>query len=335
MKLGVCGLGFMGATHLKALRSVPEVTLVAVCSPDDKQRTGDLSGVGGNTGSGGKFDFAGIARWRRLEDLLADTNVDAVDLCLPTYLHEPAAIAALRAGKHVLVEKPMALDAAACGRMMDAARSSGKVLMTAQVLRFFPVYAALRTAVPRLGQIRAASFRRRCAMPGWGDWLKDVSRSGGAVLDLLIHDIDMCLHLFGQPSVISATGFQDVARGIDILDARLHYAQGFTASIQGGWHPGEFPFSMEYSVVGDGGAVEYSSADASKKAPTLYSPPGTESLALEDTDGYAAEIAYFAECCRTGAAPARCRPRESAAAVSVARQLEHSRTRNGEIVSCQ
>src|SRR4029453_15552505 len=109
------------------------------------------------------------AGYSDLDALLADPNIDAVDLCLPTDLHESVAVAALRAGKHVLVEKPMALDGASADRMIAEAARAERVLMTAQVLRFWPDYTRLRDAV-RSGQhgpLRFAVFRRRCAAPGW------------------------------------------------------------------------------------------------------------------------------------------------------------------------
>src|SRR5205807_428336 len=88
---------------------------------------------------------------------------------------------ALRAGKHVLVEKPMALDGEAADRMIREAEARGRVLMTAQVLRFFPEYMALEQAIraPELGRVRCATFRRRCGAPAWGGWLKDPLQSGG------------------------------------------------------------------------------------------------------------------------------------------------------------
>ena len=88
------------------------------------------------------MDFGKAARYRKFEDLLADPNVEAVDLCVPSYLHAKLALQALAAGKHVLVEKPMALTGEECDDMIAASKKAGKVLMVAQVLRFWPDYAA-------------------------------------------------------------------------------------------------------------------------------------------------------------------------------------------------
>jgi predicted dehydrogenase len=108
MRIAVVGLGFMGSTHLQALRKVPEAKLAAVVSDDPRKLEGDLSGISGNLNraSDDKLDFSTIRKYRRVEDALADPEIDAVDLCLPTHLHAPIAAQSLQAGKHVLVEKP-------------------------------------------------------------------------------------------------------------------------------------------------------------------------------------------------------------------------------------
>ena len=336
MRVAVLGLGFMGSTHLKALRSVAGAELVAVYSSDERKLAGDLSGVHGNLGGPGeRLDFEGVARYRAIEELLADSRVEAVDLCLPTDLHAPVAIAALRAGKHVFVEKPMALDGKSAEAMIAEAAKAGRVLMAAQVLRFFPMYAALKNALERLGPIRSAVFRRRCAAPGWSAWLADPARSGGGVFDLLIHDADMALHLFGPPETVSATGYEALAAGIDVIAGTLHYPGGAGVAIVGGWHhPRSYPFSMEYTVVGDNGTVEYSSAAAT--GPVLYRADGeSEPLPQAEKDGYAAEIEYFIECCRTGRQPDLCPPRESAHAVALMRLLQEARSKNGERIPCK
>src|SRR5437868_3083130 len=336
MRLAVLGLGFMGSTHLKALRGIPGAQLAAVYSGDPSKLSGDLSAIQGNIGGPGeKFDFSNVAKYNTIEEVLADRSIDAVDICLPTHLHADVAVEALRSGKHVLVEKPIALDADSAKGMLEAAEQNQRVLMTAQVLRFFPQYTALRKVISSgdLGKVRLAMFRRRCAAPAWSRWLADPEQSGGGVFDLLIHDIDMCLHLFGKPETVSATGYEALSSGIDVITAELHYPGQGTAFVTGGWHhPKSYPFSMEYTVIADGGTVDYNSDG---RPPMLYRLDGeTEALPLPDTDGYAAEIAYFIECCRSGKAPELCPPAESAAAVALMRLLLEARNRNGERIAC-
>jgi predicted dehydrogenase len=327
----------MGSVHLKALRAIPGAELTAVCSRDQRKLNGDLSAIQGNLGPAGeRFDFGNVAKYTEIDALLGDPRVDAVDICLPTSLHAPVAIAALRMGKHVLVEKPMALDVESCEDMLAAARSADRVLMVAQVLRFFPAYNVLYQSVRSggLGAPRFASFGRRCAAPAWSEWLADPEQSGGGAFDLLIHDVDMCLRLFGMPERVSAKGYEALGSGIDVMAAELYYREGWSAFITGGWHhPKAYPFTMEYTVVMDQGTVDYSSQG---RPPALYGADGCEkSLSMPDTDGYAAEIEYFIGCCDSQRRPEACLPEESAAAVAMMRLLLESRSRNGERMRCE
>jgi len=322
MKVAVLGLGFMGSVHARALGS----RLGAVYSKDARKLTGDLSAVKGNLdGAGGTLDFSGVTPYDSIDALLADSAIDAVDVCLPTDLHETVAIHAVRAGKHVLVEKPMALDGASAERMIAEAERCGRTIMCAQVLRFLPEYTALRSALAGLGDVRSAFFHRRCGVPTWGGWLLDPARSGGGIFDLLIHDVDFCLSLFGRPEWISATGSGDT------IHAQLYFHDDFVAVIDGGWEvASSYPFRMEYRVSCDGGTVEYSSQGA---APTLYAAE-KRTLPLETIAGYQAEIDYFVNCCEKGEPPRLCRPQDSAEAVELMRELLKARERQGERIPC-
>jgi len=337
MKLAVAGLGFMGSTHLKALKGVPDARLAAVISADVQKLNGDLSAIQGNIGGPGeKLDFTGVRKYSSLDEGFRDPEIEAVDLCLPTDLHAPAALAALRAGKHVLVEKPMALSGDQADEMISTAGRAGRILMVAQVLRFWPDYVALRDALGSgsLGPVRTAFFRRRCAAPTWSKWINDPGKSGGGVFDLLIHDADMCIHLFGLPEAVSATGHEDMAGGIDFICAQLHYAAIPSVTITGGWHhPKSYPFSMEYTVQADGGTIDYSSAG---RPATLYrSDSSSEVLPLASGDGFEGELRYFVDCCRQGRQPALCPPAESAAAVKLALLMVEARKHKGEKIPCR
>ena len=332
MRIGVLGLGFMGSTHIRALRDITGVTLGAVFSSDEAKLAGDLSGVQGNLGgSGERYDFSSVRRYRRIDAMLEDPAIDAVDICLPTNLHAMVAIDALRAGKDVVVEKPMAMDAASAERMIAEAEKHKRILMTAHVLRFMAPYRALIDALAdgRLPALRHAIFRRRCAAPAWGGWLLDPERSGGGVFDLLIHDVDIVLRLLGRPEMVSAVGYEATERGIDVITAELHYSGHRTVVIAGGWHhPKAYPFRMEYTVVTDEGTLEYSSRD---QPPTLYTADGdTRALPQEAIDGYRAELEYFVRCCESRSRPELCPPEDSAAAVALTRLLLEARNRNGE-----
>jgi predicted dehydrogenase len=339
MKIAVLGLGFMGATHVQAWRQIPGAKLAAIASPDPRRLAGDLTGLPGNLAlADAKLDFSSIAKCTSAEEALLDPamkGIEAVDICLPTHLHEPIALLALTAGKHVLVEKPMALDGAGADRMIAAAERHGRVLMAAQVVRFIPPY---RTAADilrsgRLGAVRAAIFRRRCAAPAWSAWLTDPAQSGGGVFDLLIHDIDFCLHLFGKPEAVTASGYEDLPHGVDWIVAQFWYPSIGAVAISGGWHhPAAYPFSMEFTIVSDHGTLEFNSAFTPL---TEYGADGRQhALDVLNTDGYQAELKYFLHCATSGEKPIACPPEESATAVKLAHLMLQSRKRNGEKIAC-
>lgn len=336
MRIAVIGLGFMGSTHLKSLKNIPEAQLAAVVSNDEKKLSGDLSSIQGNIGGPGEvMDFSRVKKYHTVSEVLADPDIEAVDICLPTDQHAPVTLAALRAGKHVLVEKPMALDGAAADEMLVEAQKNGRVLMTGQVLRFIHAYRKTAEMVKSrtLGAVRGASFRRRCAAPAWSQWLANPAKSGGGVFDLLIHDVDYCVHLFGKPAAVSATGYEDLARGIDLILAAFHYPEIGAIAISGGWyHPKSYPFSMEFTVVADGGTLDYSSEG---RPLALYSADGEkQAIEASDVDWFAEELRYFVDCAANGRKPELCPPEESALAVKLARLMLTSRERNGEKIAC-
>ncbi len=332
MKIAVLGLGYMGSTHVSAWKQLPGVTLAAVMSSDERKLAGDLTAIEGNLGNSGEMlDFSAVRKHRTVEAALADTEIDAVDICLPTDLHSEVAIAALRAGKHVLVEKPIALDGAQARAVVREGRKSGRILMAGQVLRFIPAYQALKQKLETAGPLRSAFFRRRCSAPAWSRWLADPARSGGGVFDLLIHDVDYCISVWGMPQSVRATGFEDLAAGVDILHAELTYPGLGPVVITGGWHhPKSYPFSMEFTVVAEKATFEWPFG-----APELreYRADGSaHPQTLPAGDAFAAELAYFAECVREGRQPVLCPPEQSAQAVALMRFMLESRSRKGEMI---
>ncbi len=319
----------MGATHATALSQLPDASLAAVCANDERRLSGDLTDVGGNLGTTfGKLDFSHVRKYRRWQELVEDRSIDVIDICLPTEFHAPVAEAALQAGKHVFCEKPMALKERDCESMIDTARKTGRLLMVGQVLRFFPVYKLLKDSIAsgKWGRIRSTTFIRRCGMPQWSKWLGDEERSGGALMDLLIHDIDQALWQFGQPDRVSAKSMG----APDTMMAALIYPEGPEVRIQGGWFAPETSFSMSYQARFDRAELEMTLDGV-----TVSDAAGVrESVELPAEDPYREQLGYFLECCRNGSQPERCMPRESANAVKVALLLKQSRADGGTQLKC-
>jgi len=209
INIGICGIGFMGMIHHLAASRLVGGRVAAICSRDPKKRAGDWTSIQGNFGPpGGHVDLSGVGAHADLGDLLADASVDLVDLCVPNDEHARLAIRALEAGKHVLVEKPIALDSADADAMVAAAKASGKLLMVGHVLPFFPEFAYAREAVAsgRYGALKAAHLMRVIARPEWSSGISDADRSGGPAIDLHIHDTHFVGLVCGVPRAVHSRG---------------------------------------------------------------------------------------------------------------------------------
>jgi predicted dehydrogenase len=209
MNVAIVGIGFMGWIHYLAYQRVKGVKLAAICTRDPKRRAGDWTGIQGNFGPPGeKVNLDGVAKYASLDELLADEGVDLVDLCLPPNLHESASIAALQAGKHVFVEKPMALTAAGCDRMVKAAQKAGRQICVGHVLPFLPEYAAVRKLIVggKHGKLLGGHFKRIISDPSWLKDFFDPDKVGGPLVDLHVHDAHFIRLLFGMPKAVTSQG---------------------------------------------------------------------------------------------------------------------------------
>ena len=223
--IGIVGIGFMGMIHTLAARGLAGGRVVAICSRDPRKRAGDWTGIRGNFGPPGtQMDMAGIAAHAEFDSLLADPNVGLVDLCVPNDEHAPLAIRALEAGKDVLVEKPIALRIDEADSMLAAAKASGRRLMVAHVLPFFPEFAfALDAARSNTyGKLLAAHLTRVISKPGWSGGIASADRSGGPAIDLHIHDTHFVTLLHGVPRAVHSRGVQDGAAVVHLTTQYLY-----------------------------------------------------------------------------------------------------------------
>ena len=196
INVGVVGLGMMGLTHLDVYSASTAAKVVAVADADPGRRSGTTKARGNVEGQAqGRFDVATVTAYADGLELIRDPNVRIVDVCLPTPLHKAFAIAALEAGKHVLVEKPLARTSADALAIADAADAAyekcGAIAMPAMCMRFWPGWTWLKRAVDErtYGRVLSAKFTRLASHPG-GNFYQSAEASGAAALDLHIHDTD-------------------------------------------------------------------------------------------------------------------------------------------------
>src|SRR5262249_43247709 len=181
----------------------------AVCSRDPAKLAGDWRTTRGNFGpEPGMVDLSGVKKYAAVEELLADPEIDLIDVCAVTDQHAALALRALRVGKHVMVEKAISLTPAEADQMLDAAAQAGKLLMVAHVLPFFPEFKFAAQAIRggQYGKVLAAHFKRVIARPDWSADIADAAKTGGPAVDLHIHDTHFIGLVCGVPQQVFAVG---------------------------------------------------------------------------------------------------------------------------------
>ena len=298
--IGIIGLGFMAATHIKALRKVRGARLAALCSPSGKRLDGDFGDVAGNVGDADplKVDMSEVKAFTDFAAMLADEDIHVIDICSPTTTHRDLAIAALRAGKHVICEKPMARTSEEAREMAAAAERNKRILMPAMCLRFWPEWSWLRDAIKeaRYGRVLSAKFTRIAEPPAWGHGhFHDGRKSGGALLDLHVHDVDFIRACFGHPKSVSAQGYSKFSGAIDHIIGHYEVEGGAMVHAEGGWamNPG-FGFNMSYLVNFEKATVSYDLARG-KEALKVHRDGNTEVMTCEDSDGYIGELQHLVD----------------------------------------
>ncbi|HWL07285.1 MAG TPA: Gfo/Idh/MocA family oxidoreductase, partial [Planctomicrobium sp.] len=235
--VGIVGLGVMGGTHLDVFSKRRDARVVAVADRDQGRRTGQVTvqgNIDGQSQSG--FDFSSVRQYADALDLIHDPNVDLVDICLPTPFHLSVAKLALQAGKHVLVEKPLARTTAEADELARLAASATGLSFCAMCMRFWPGWDWLKEAVDRktYGKVLSATFRRVAQFPG-GPFYSNGEACGGAILDLHIHDSDFINFLFGLPTAVTSRGYSRESGACDHVVTHYHYEQIPLVVAEGGW----------------------------------------------------------------------------------------------------
>ncbi len=307
----------MGRMHAQVYKLLPDVKLVST-----------FSKYGASAVLVAAVHSARVAD--SYDDILQDPDVDVVDICLPTDLHAEFTVKALTAGKHVLCEKPMAIDAASADQMLSAATKSGKTLMIAQCIRFWPEYKRLREIVHAgsLGQLRSLQMTRFGAFPTWSSdgWIGLEPRAGGAALDMHIHDTDFVVDLLGRPDEIVSRGCQD-ERGLSRIFTLMTFGKTIV-QLEGGWDlPADAPFRMSLRAVFDRGLVMFDQGpmtiyeDGAEPVIVNDLPvmsAGEQGGNISDLGGYFFELEYFYRCLREGQAVDLATPESSRLSLEIA-----------------
>lgn len=293
---GVIGLGFIGARHVLAVQSARAAgvpcRLVAVGDRSADRLCGRVSPEGSPDAAPGDalFDPREVRGYVDPRQLIDDPRVDALSICTHTDTHVDLAVAALRAGKHVLVEKPVALSSAEVRRLAAAAHEAGRLCMPAMCMRFWPGWSWLKDRIidGSLGAVQSATFQRLGSPPAWGtQFYRDLSRSGGSLFDLHIHDVDFLRWCFGPPREVTSTGTTMHVSTI------YRYENGPAHVLaEGGqdYAPG-YGFTMRYAVAFRDATADF---DLSRSHPLELSRDGRrEAVEIPALSAYDAEVRHF------------------------------------------
>jgi len=299
VKVGIIGLGFMGTTHLNIYKANDKAEVVAIADVNPAKLAGDISSVFANIGGADNsipLDMSGLALYKDGMDLINDPNVDLVDICLPTYLHRKYAVPALEAGKHLMLEKPMGRTSEDAKAIADAAAKSDKCFTVGMCVRAWPeyryVYEQLKAG--KYGKVKNAFFKRFSpTMEGkaWEDWFSKNEYSGGALLDLHLHDIDQIVSLFGRPTAVTSTGSKGVRSdgAVDHVFTFYDFEDSKMIVAEGGWSATDnSPFEMSFQLVCEKATVIFSQTGLKE----YYEDGTVEEI---DVSGYSGPTGWHAE----------------------------------------
>jgi predicted dehydrogenase len=308
LRVGIIGWGGMGTRHFGGYGVLKDAEVTAIADTQKERLQPGGAGMRINIGeSQATIDPDRHKLYVNPEDLLADPDVDLVDICLPTFLHAEYTKKALQAGKHVLCEKPMAMNSAECAEMLAAAKEAPGKLMIAQCVRFET------TGSGRLGRLLQLSMWRASTPPTWSwqNWLLTSARSGGMILDLHVHDADFVQHMLGRPRAVCSTGAIGPSGGYDVVDTEYIYDGKMAVRASGNvTMPASFGFEAGFMAAYERGCLRYNSNDP--HGLSEMTGEGIRHPELPQKDGYREEIAYFVRCILDNEEPAMVEPESSA-----------------------
>jgi len=292
LRIGLIGCGYMGTMHANCYKNIEGAEVVAFADIRQEKAEELAKGTAAKIYSDGK-------------SLIENADVDAIDICLPTFLHCEHALLAMKKVKYLFVEKPVAFTEEEGEEMLRTAAETGCNVQIGQVIRFWDEYVKLKEIIDAktYGKVINANFRRISPVPtwGWNDWLLDAKLSGGAAQDLHIHDIDYVLSLFGTPQRVSSIK-NTLGEENSYINSLLGY-KNFAVTVEGTWGlPETHPFEAAFRVVFENGVVELDNGKF-----MLYTKDRAEEISLDKVDlagdvkggnisdlgGYYNELLYF------------------------------------------
>jgi len=297
IKVGLIGCGFMGGMHSACYAALAGLGVKVTAVADVRREYAE------NLANGAEIYATGM-------ELIEKADVDVIDVCLPTHLHAAHAVAAMKAGKNVFVEKPIAFKDEDMELILKTEKETGAKVQVGQVIRQWTEYVWLKKAVDAgtFGKIQHAMFRRLSSRPEWAweGWLHQVDKSGGVAVDMHVHDVDFVRYILGEPDVVKAHAHRDAEGVIQQINAVYGYGDKVSVAVESGWdYPADFPFAADFrvkfekaTVIGGGGVVNvYPLGGAAYQAELEEEFQGDNEIGgnISSLGGYYNELKYFVE----------------------------------------
>ena len=323
MNVGLIGVGSISRVHIKAYEKIEEAKIVACC--DIRPETME--------------QFEDARKYTDIDLFLEKEagKLDYVDICLPTYLHKEVAVKAMKLGYDVLCEKPMARSTEEANEMIKVSNETKKRLMIAHCSRFIGAVKMMKECIEsgELGKPLNAEFYREGGSKepmGYNNWFRDESLSGGAILDLHIHDVDMMRGLFGMPEAVSVVGANIIeGAGYDSVAATYIYPDMFVSAKCDWTIKGDMFNTRTIRVNYEKG---YMFVDRTQDRTIFVKVDETgEKQDLTDkidADMYYNEILYYIDCLKNNKPFDYCPVSQSAEAVKIVEKERESANLRGE-----
>ncbi len=303
LKIGLVGVGGISGAHIPAWESMENAELVALCDirPERMER------------------FEGKKRlYTSFEEMLANEELDILDICLPTYLHADFAVMAMEKGINVISEKPISLKEEDVERVYRTAEKNNVKFMVAQVLRFWPEYELLKEIyeTKKYGKLLSGTMTRLGSYPrwSWDGWMMDEKRSGLVPFDLHIHDLDFMVYAFGMPKV--AHQYRSKRPEQDYISITYDFGE-FSINSEASWYASSYPFTAEFRfqfedaiVANENGKMMIHLRNDEKIDLSQQAEGDTGAINLPKSDAYANEIIYFANCVENNKPVEKVKPEE-------------------------
>ncbi|SHN34645.1 Gfo/Idh/MocA family protein [Gracilibacillus kekensis] len=320
LKVGVIGVGSISQEHLSAYTKLTDVEIYAICD-QNIERAKQVADV---------YSVSNV--YENYEEMLRLEKLDAVSICTWNYTHSDIAITALRAQKHVLIEKPLAISVEEAERIQEVSELEGKIVQVGVVRRFDPNAKMMKQFVDggTFGDFyyAKASFLRRAGNPG--GWFADKDKSGGGpLIDLGVHVIDLCWYLMGKPKPVSisantyhylgnrsnvkyvsfykAADYDPSLNSVeDLANAIIRFENGASLMVDVSYTLHTSNDEMVVKLYGTKGGLEIEPelkfmTEQYDTMLNIY--PQTDTSDLDVEQAFAEEIKHFVHCCQKGQKP--------------------------------